>query len=358
MGVRADNWGMMLPRMVVISLLLSTGAGTQELIPGIEFVNERLRIPESTRFDEGNYIESGVGLSFGVDKRLTYFVGEYEEAAQRFEISVRQFRYKAEIWVYLARAYFYTKSSDVARMPTVAVESSAIDALERAEVLMPDLAGTLWQPLLASLQWEIRRRVVQQQAQIDFYSTGREEVLTLFRLYLFLKDHSAASDLLAVSHERARMMHERAKMVSGASRSAQAAEGDRWDQLGDRLAGELRTAGIDVPPVSSSAPPPEPAVTENVDEQERIRILQLRVDFYRAQQEDYLQLFQTYLDRADITRARSVLASLGRHIGDLDVLSSVAPTLRDQADIEEKIEEFKVLRNDLRNQIPGDDGSL
>ena len=53
-----------------------------------------------------------------------------------------------------------------------------------------------------------------------------------------------------------------------------------------------------------------------------------------------------------------MLASLGRHIGDLDVLSSVAPTLRDQADIEEKIEEFKVLRNDLRNQIPGDDGSL
>ncbi|SVC18557.1 uncharacterized protein METZ01_LOCUS271411, partial [marine metagenome] len=202
MGVHADNWGMMLPRMVVISLLLSTGAGTQELIPGIEFVNERLRIPESTRFDEGNYIESGVGLSFGVDKRLTYFAGEYEEAAQRFETSVRQFRYKAEIWVYLARAYFYTKSFDVAR-----------DALERAEVLMPDLAGTLWQPLLASLQWEIRRRAVQQQAQIDFYSMGREEVLTLFRLYLFLEDHSAASDLLVVSHERARMMRERAKMV-------------------------------------------------------------------------------------------------------------------------------------------------
>lgn len=343
MGVDADSWGMMLPRMLLFWLLISTGSGAQQRVPGIEFVNERLPIPESTLFDEGTYIESGVGLSFGVDKRLTYYPGEYEEAAQHFEISVRQFRYKAELWVYLARAYFYTKSPGAAQ-----------DALQRAEALMPDLAETLWQPLLASLQWEIRQRAVQKQAQIDFYSTGQEEVLTLFRLYLFLADHDSAADLVGVSHERARMMRERALMVSGASLKAHVDESDRWEQLGDRLAGELRTAGLDVP--HTSAPPHEPVVTEDIDEQERMRVLQLRIDFYRVQQEDYLQLFQAYLDRADTTRARSVLASMGRHMGDLDVRASVAPTLSEQANIEKEIEEFRVLRDDLRNQMSGLEG--
>ena len=195
---------------------------------------------------------------------------------------------------------------------------------------------------------------MQKQAQIDFYSTGQEEVLTLFRLYLFLADHDSAADLVGVSHERARMMRERALMVSGASLKAHVDESDRWEQLGDRLAGELRTAGLDVP--HTSAPPHEPVVTEDIDEQERMRVLQLRIDFYRVQQEDYLQLFQAYLDRADTTRARSVLASMGRHMGDLDVRASVAPTLSEQANIEKEIEEFRVLRDDLRNQMSGLEG--
>ena len=348
MGVDADSWGMMLPRMFLFWLLISTGSGAQQLVRGIEFVNERLPIPESTLFDEGVYIESGVGLSFGVDKRLTYYPGEYEEAAQRFEISVRQFRYKAELWVYLARAYFYTKTPDAAQ-----------DALQRAEALMPDLSVTLWQPLLASLQWEIRQRAVQQQAQIDFYSTGQEEVLTLFRLYLFLEDHESAADPVGVSHERARMMRERALMVSGASRKAHVDESDRWKQLGIRLTSELRTAGLEVPPAVKSTSPQESVITEDIDDQERVSVLQLRVDFYRARQQDYQQLFQAYFDRADSTRARSVLASLGRHMGDLDVRASVAPTLSVQADIEREIEEFRVLRDDLLSQMSGmkDDGS-
>ncbi|MDA0336024.1 MAG: hypothetical protein O2782_12725 [bacterium] len=321
-------------------LVLVRVVGAQEEVVGIEFLNERMRIPESELFDEGIYIESGVGLSFGVDKRLAYMPGEYEEAAQRFELSVRQFRYKAEVWVYLARAYFYMKSPDAAR-----------DALLRAEALMPDLRDHFWQPMLASLKSEIRQRALRQQAQIDFYSTGQDEVLSLFRLYLFLVDHDSARDLVVVAHGRARMMRENAQMVSGASRSAQAAEADRWQQLGERLADELQAAGIPVPPVAVAPPLPDIPGSEDIEEQERVRVLQLRVDFYAATEADFEQLFQAYIAQTDTIRARAVIASLERHITDLGVQASVAPTLGDQADIEERIDALKAMGATMRTQV-------
>lgn len=107
----------------------------QEAVAGIDFLNDRLPIPESALFDEGSYIDSGVGLSFGVDKRLTYSAGQFEEAASRFEISVAGFSYKSDIWVYLARSYFYMNSPDRARV-----------TLERAQEVMPDLRERLWHP--------------------------------------------------------------------------------------------------------------------------------------------------------------------------------------------------------------------
>jgi hypothetical protein len=70
-------------------LLLLAGprlVAAQEAVAGIDFLNDRLPIPESALFDEGSYIDSGVGLSFGVDKQLTYSAGQFEEAASRFEI--------------------------------------------------------------------------------------------------------------------------------------------------------------------------------------------------------------------------------------------------------------------------------
>jgi len=124
---------MSMPNMLVALLLLVTAVGAQERVPGLEFLNERQRSPESELFDEGGYIESGVGLSFGVDKRLTYRPGEYEEASQRFELALRKFRYKTEIWIYLSRSYFYMKSPD-----------AALDALMLAQGLMPDMSARLW----------------------------------------------------------------------------------------------------------------------------------------------------------------------------------------------------------------------
>lgn len=330
--------------VLFLSVLLAAGlvpaADAQERVPGIEFLNERLRIPESELFDEGAYIESGVGLSFGVDKRLTYLGGEYEEAAQRFELGVRQFRHKAEVWVFLSRAYFYMKEPDRAR-----------DALNRAEVLMPDLSLRLWQPMVASLLWEIRQRARRQQAQIDFYSTGQDEVLSLFRLYLFLNDEEGARDLISVANERARMMRESAQMVSGTSRQSQAKEAGRWDQLGADLTLELQAAGITVPAAPPAAAVPEPP-TIDIDEEERVRILQLRVDFYRVGQDDYRELFQVYLDRKDLIRARAVLASLARQMVDMGVRASVAPTLGEQADIEDDVAKLQALSEELASLLP------
>jgi tetratricopeptide (TPR) repeat protein len=323
---------------ILAALCWAAAVGAQKLVPGIEFLNDRLKIPESELFDEGRYIESGVGLSFGVDRRLSYLTDDYEEAVKRFEVAVRQFRYKAEIWVYLARSYFYMNSPDAAR-----------DALVRAEELMPDLREELWQPLLASLKWEIQQRARRQQAQIDFYSTGQDEVLSLFRLYLFLGDPDSAKNLVTVSHGRARTMRQAAEMVSGDSRSAQAAEADRWEQLGERLAAELLTAGIEAPTVPT--PTASSKMDVDIDERERVRVLQLRVDFYKAGEEDYLQLFQAYLDRADTSKAHSVITSLARHITGLEVQSSVAPTITGQADIEQRIEALRVLTDDLRRQL-------
>ena len=99
------------------------------------------------KFDEIEYVDSGVGLSYGVDKRLSYLSGNYDAAAERFEAAAAKFQYKSEIWVYLARAYFYRKEPDRAK-----------EALVRAQAAMPDLQTQLWQPLIAGLMWEIRQR--------------------------------------------------------------------------------------------------------------------------------------------------------------------------------------------------------
>jgi tetratricopeptide (TPR) repeat protein len=324
-------------RWIPMLLLLALPAAAQQA----EFLNERLRIPESSRFDEGAYIESGVGLSFGVDKRLAYFPGQYEEAAQRFEEAVRRFKYKAEIWVFLARAYFYMRSPDGAR-----------DALQRADATMPDLSERLWQPLIDGLESEIRRRAARQQAQIDFYSTAPQDVFTLFRLYLFLRDHEASQALIEVAHQRAHGMRQKARMVSGSSRRAQLEEAGRWDDLGLQLADELRLEGIDVPQHVVDETESDDESTAGIDEAERLRILQLRVDYYKATTDDFEQLFQAYLDRDEPERARSVLASLRRVLFDVEVRASVAPTVDEQVAIEETLDELTQLAGDFEQRLP------
>ena len=100
------------------------------------------------------------------------------------------------------------------------------------------------------------------------------------------------------------MMLERARMVSGASRNSHVVQSDLWLQLAGRLTTELEAIGVEV------ASAPEPAASavgiaqgqEDVDENERIRLLQLRVDYYRTTIEDYQDLFQAYMGRGQTKR--------------------------------------------------------
>lgn len=322
-------------------LLLSVHLPAQELKPGIEFLNERMWVRDSELFDDGSFIDSGVGLRFGINKKLAYFAGEYEEAVELFEEAVRSFRFKAEIWVYLARSYFYSESPDAARQ-----------ALQRAAAVMPDLDADLWQPLIASLEQEIRQRAVRQQAQVDFYTTDQEQLLSLFRLYLFLQDHEGALGVVGSAHERSHMLLERARMVSGISRRNHIAQAELWTQLGERLALELQGLGVEVPPAPTPIDLPREAAQEDLEEAERIRVLQLRVDFYRTGIGDYDALFTAYMDLGDTERARVVVAALRQKVQHLEVLASVAPTATELATIRSTIDEFERVGDSLEVILP------
>ncbi|HJN29938.1 MAG TPA: hypothetical protein QF604_18700, partial [Candidatus Latescibacteria bacterium] len=194
---------------LVMGISLGAAVGSvsaQERRHGISFTDERLFIPDSESFNDGSYLSSGVGLKFGVDKRLTYLSGDYAGAVIAFEEATRTYRYMAEIWVYLARAYFYSESPELAKQ-----------TLERAKGMMPDLADRLWNPLIGSLLSEIRQRANQEQIQVDFYSPDQQKILSLFRLYIFLEDTKAAKGVIDTAHQRATEMRERTTMVAGSS---------------------------------------------------------------------------------------------------------------------------------------------
>jgi|GEM_PF-735604 len=365
---------------VVLLLSLDTGWSQTRTAPRLDFLNDRLPIADSDLFDESSYIESGVGLSFGVDKRLTYLAGEYQEAARQFEQGVSMFKYKAEIWVYLARAYFYMKAPDRARL-----------ALERAQVLMPDLTDRLWQPLVESLLAEIRKRANNQQIQVYFYSPGQEDFLSLFRLYLFLEDYNSATGVLKSAAGRDGKLREQATTVSGESRQMRLTEADKWWALSQQLRVELSALGIEVPrdslaawggwteeaafspegsdPTGSStgsqagsgrssqvrdlegswrswSKPPASVVTTD------LKVLQLKIDYYGAEAEDFRTLFEAYLQGDDSHRASEVTVSLGREIDRLVILTSVAPDVQEEVRIQERVDLFEALKKELESLLP------
>ena len=284
-----------------------------------------------------------MGLSYGVDKRLSYYAGQYEEAVVRFEESIQRFRYKSEIWVYLARSYFYMKSPERARQ-----------TLQMAQEIMPDLADRLWQPLIGSLLDEIRSRAGQQQVQVDFYSPGQEDFLSLFRLYLFLEDQDRAAGVIRSAEARSLKMRGQATAVSGSSRKAYVKESDKWLTLANQLRAELSALGVEVPQdsliVSMNAQGGGSA--EDDEAAEKQRVLQLRIDFYNAKATEFEELFGLYLEQGMQARAAAVLATLRHEIGREEMRASIAPTVVDEVEIQAKIEKLEGLHRDLTELLP------
>ena len=329
--------------LVLCLATVSTSASAQERRGSIDFLNERLRIPDSERFDEGDYIDSGVGLKFGVDKRLSYLSGNYEEAAERFEEALKGFRYKSEIWVYLARSYFYMKSPEKAKQ-----------TVEKAASIMPDLKERFWNPLLESMLGEIRKRVNNLQTQVDFYSKSQEDFFNLFRLFKFLEDYQGASGVIHAAEAKAARMNELATMVSGNSQRTYRQEARKWQDLAQELRGELQALGVEVLPGTTQVEAPPLSETTGKDPEllEATRILYLKVYYYQSRSEDFRELFNNYLRLGMPERTREVVEALGQEIQRAKLQADIAPDVQKESEYLQKAAALEELQRELKAALP------
>ena len=332
-----------LPTVLIGILCLCSRPGAQEGRV-LNYLNDKIRIPESERFDDAAYIATGVGLSFGVDRRLNYYAGNYEEAVVQFERAVSRYAYKSEIWVYLSRSYFFEKEPGKAQ-----------EALRLASEKMPDLTDGFWQPLLAGLNLEIRKRANDLQVQVDYYSKGQEEYHNLFRLYRHLEDYASASGVIHSAESRARTMTQYAGTSSGNSSRAYLGQAQKWWDLGTELRGEMEAVGIAV--VGDRKLKRLEVVEDSVDEhaevREATRLLQLRVDYYQflVTPSDYRELFDNYITMKDRTGASAVIESIDRATIQLEVKIAKAVDYQDELDIQDEIATFTKLKTELRNAL-------
>jgi tetratricopeptide (TPR) repeat protein len=307
----------------------------------LDFLNERLKIPESIRFVEPEYVESGVGVPFGVDKRLSYYTGNYAEAIARFSEGLRRYSYKAEMWVYLARAYFYEKKPEDAR-----------DTIRQAAQIMPDLSVAFWDPLLESMLSEIRKRALDQQAQIDFYTRSQEDYLELFRLFRFLGDEKGMVGIVQRAESRAEKMSVLATMVAVNTRAAYLGEADRWLGLADQLRAELRAVGF-IPPAPKQIPNyvRQSVASTDVDLLEETHQLQLKVDFYGAVLADFSALFDNYLALNLPSGAQFVLEGLQREATRLRLKADTSNDFAEVSQLQEEADAFDELQRSLRERL-------
>ena len=321
---------------------LACAVAAQARGPHIDFLNERLKIPESQLFVESDYIESGVGLGFGIDKRLSYFPGQYQEAVQAFAESIQKYRYKADIWVFLARSYFYMREPQRAK-----------DILLQAAATMPDLSERLWDPLLKSMLGEIRKRADNLQNQVDFYTKSQDDYHNLFRLYKFLQDHVSSIGVIHAAGAKAVWMRLGADMASAEKQRAYRAEASKWDSLALVMTGELEMMGVSVPP----RPVHELevlALTEAGHDRQLIddtQVLQMRVDYYESDPADFRQLFDNYLvlDMAD--RAHRVIAALDREILRVRFLADAATDFVQASQYLEEVSGLESIREKLKAKM-------
>ena len=309
--------------------------------PTIDFLNERLKIPESSRFVEAEYIDSGVGVPFGVDKRLSYYSGNYVEAAERFLESLKRYSFKAEIWVYLARSYFYQKKPESAR-----------DALERATTTMPDLTERFWDPLLESMLGEIRNRALDQQAQIDFYTRSQDKYLELFRLFRFLADQQGMSGIIVRADRRAAKMEVIATTVASNARATYLKDAEKWANLAGQMRGEMREVG--------SLPPEahpffkykrESVVSTDVDMLEKTHQLQLKVDFYQPDLNDFKTLFSNYMTLKMPVGAQFVIEGLEREATRLRLKADISNDFAEVSKLQEEVAALDKLRLELSQRL-------
>ena len=305
----------------------------------LDFMNDKVWIPDSEKFDEETYTATGVGIAFGVDRRLSYYGGKYDAAVAQITKAVERYPYKAEIWVYLSRAYFLIKKPGRAQ-----------DVLKQAATLMPDLKTSFWDPLLAGLNKEIRKRANNLQLQLDYYSPGPEVYHNLFRLYRNLEDYSAASNVIHSAEAKGRELRERAVVSAGNNQRSYMDRSHSWKALGKELRGEMRDLGIAVVgDTQEQGIDFDPKIDAQDRLQKTTQLLQLRIDYYpfRDEPADYQQLFDNYQELEEPGKAAAVIQAIERAVLRLELKMVEAADYQTELDIATDIADFKELTTSL-----------
>lgn len=318
--------------MLLAALLLAAPLWAQAGPGEVDFLDDRLLIPEAALYDSSQYQASGVEAAFAEAKRQAYDLGQYPQAAQRLAPLVDLYPQKSALWVYLARSYFHSQDFESARQ-----------TLTRAAAVMPELGERLWQPLREGLLEEVRRLANQLQAQVDFYPQRQADFAPLLRLYRFLQDSTAAQALVRSAGQRRADLYRQAEVASGAQRLSYLAAAAQWDRLAGSLGAELDSTAV--------APPGEVGIADSLKQVEILRLLQLRVDYYVAKPQEYQQLFGEYLRLGRRTEAAAVVTALEREIQRLDLLETIAPNAVDGAKYRKESAVLSAMRQQLQTQL-------
>jgi len=313
----------------VLLLLLAPPLGAQGKGPSLDFLDERVPIPESALYDSAEYGAGGAAAF--AQARNAYDHGHYPQATLSFAQLSNDHPHKSAVWVYLARAFFHGGDFPSARQ-----------ALQRAGQLMPELEEPLWQPLGRGLEEEVKRLAFQLQAQADYYPKRQGDWLPLLRLYRFLGDSTQALALVEGAARRRAELLSQAQAAAGAQRQALLGAAAQWEGL----LGQLWAEGGGAPADSGQGVNPD-----SVKEAETLRLLKLRVEYYLAKPKEYQQLFEGYLRLARRAEAGAVVEALEQEVQRLGLLEAVAPTPGAAAKFAEQAAALRTLGQGLRTRL-------
>ena len=322
--------------------LLGGAALAESRATPIDFFNELLTVPESERFSESDYIDSGVGLRFGIDKRLSYNPGQYAKAASAFEVSIDAYSFKSDIWLFLARSYFHMR----------APQKCKAVLLEAAQV-MPDLRERFWDPLLKSMLGEMHKRAMSLQLQVDFYSKSQGDYLALFRLYKFLQDYPACISVIHAAGEKADRMRMLAELASNESQRSYRGEAAKWDDFAVSLGSELEVLGVTVPAppkkeretVDKLGDQPDPQLVDDT------QVLQMKVDYYQSEPADYRKLYDNYQQLGMSKLSARVVEALDREIQRVRFLADTATDFVQESQYLSEASTLVAMREELKVEI-------
>lgn len=316
--------------VLLVGLLLAAPLWAQAGPGEVDFLDDRLVIPEAALYDSTQYQASGAAAGFAEAKRQ-YDLGQYAQAAQLFAPVVGQYGQQSATWVYLARAQFHSQEFDAARQTLV-----------RAAEMAPDLRERLWQPLGRGLVGEVRKRANQLQAQVDFYPQRQADFAPLFQLYGFLQDSTAARELVHSAGQRRAELYRQAEVASGSLRQSYLEAAGQWDRL---------IASLGVAPDSGASALGAATRADSLRTTGLLRLLQLRVDYYLAKPGEYQQLFDLYLGLGRRAEAAAVVQALEREGQRLSLLAVVAPTAAEAGKYRDQTAALDSLRRQLQAQL-------